>query len=136
MVGCARFYSSLTKCGRCNRYLSDVRGVEQKAWRCLLSIEVGPFRLKPALVERVWGSHNLQPWYRMQSDAPIGEAWLSGDQCTIENGPLKGKTLDEATAQLGTDLLGNLPGPHFPLLVKILFPQDKLSVQVHPDDAH
>jgi mannose-6-phosphate isomerase len=101
-----------------------------------LSIEVGPFRLKPALVERVWGSHNLQPWYRVQSDAAIGEAWLSGDQCIIEGGPLKGKTLDEAAAQLGKDLLGSLPGPHFPLLVKILFPQDKLSVQVHPDDAH
>jgi mannose-6-phosphate isomerase len=122
--------------GMCNRYVGDISGVEQKAWRCPLSIGVGPFRLKPSLVERVWGSHNLQPWYRVQSDAPIGEAWLSGDQCTIETGPLKGKTLDEAAAQLGQELLGSLPGPHFPLLVKILFPQDKLSVQVHPDDDH
>jgi mannose-6-phosphate isomerase len=32
-------------------------------------------------------------------------------------------------------LLGKAGGAEFPLLVKLLFPNDKLSVQVHPDDA-
>ena len=31
---------------------------------------------------------------------------------------------------------GKLGGGEFPLLVKMLFPNEKLSVQVHPDDAH
>jgi mannose-6-phosphate isomerase len=75
------------------------------------------------MVERVWGSHNLKPWYPVESEKAIGEAWLSGDDCVIETGPLAGKTLSAAIGK-------------FPLLVKILFPQDKLSVQVHPDDAH
>ncbi len=86
-----------------------------------------PFRLRPELVERVWGSHDLRPWYGVQSakaaGTPIGEAWLTGDGCAIETGTLAGKTLGEAL------------GGKFPLLVKMLFPQDKLSVQVHPDDA-
>jgi mannose-6-phosphate isomerase len=81
-----------------------------------------PFRLRPQLVERVWGSHDLRPWYEVQSEKAIGEAWLTGDACVIEAGPLAGKTLGEAVGK-------------FPLLVKMLFPQDKLSVQVHPDDA-
>ncbi len=76
------------------------------------------------MVERVWGSHDLKPWYPVESETAIGEAWLSGDACVIETGPLAGKTLHEAL------------GGRFPLLVKILFPQDKLSVQVHPDDAN
>jgi mannose-6-phosphate isomerase len=89
----------------------------------MLSEQAGPFRLKPVMVERVWGSHDLKPWYPVESEKAIGEAWLSGDACVIETGPLAGKTLGEAVGK-------------FPLLVKILFPKDKLSVQVHPDDAH
>jgi mannose-6-phosphate isomerase len=87
-----------------------------------------PFRLKPELVERVWGSHDLRPWYDVESEKAIGEAWLSGDGCAIEDGPQAGRTLGE--------LWSGESGGRFPLLVKMLFPQDKLSVQVHPDDAH
>jgi mannose-6-phosphate isomerase len=85
-----------------------------------------PFRLRPQLVERVWGSLDLRPWYDVQSAKAIGEAWLTGDGCEIESGPLAGKTLGEVFHDNGAK---------FPLLVKMLFPQDKLSVQVHPDDA-
>jgi mannose-6-phosphate isomerase class I len=38
--------------------------------------------------------------------------------------------------EFGEELTGVPEGGEFPLLVKILFPNDKLSVQVHPDDAH
>ncbi len=75
------------------------------------------------MVERVWGSRDLKPWYPVEGEKVIGEAWLSGDACVIETGRLAGKTLSEAVGK-------------FPLLVKILFPKDKLSVQVHPDDDH
>jgi mannose-6-phosphate isomerase len=44
----------------------------------------------------------------------------------VETGPLAGRTLAEVSAEAGAE---------FPLLVKLLFPNDKLSVQVHPDDA-
>jgi mannose-6-phosphate isomerase len=78
----------------------------------------------------------LSPWYDFRPTEPIGEAWLTGPQCLIETGDQQGRTLSELAEAYPDALLG----PHrnevgdYPLLVKILFPHDKLSVQVHPDD--
>jgi mannose-6-phosphate isomerase len=56
--------------------------------------------------------------------------------CTAETGPLQGMTLAEITRQHRSTLLGpRLAGKDFPLLIKLLFPKEKLSIQVHPDDA-
>ncbi len=70
-------------------------------------------------------------------DEKIGEAWLTGDHCKAANGPLKGKSLAELSRQYGADLVGTATEDpsRFPLLMKFLFPHEKLSVQVHPDDA-
>ena len=81
-----------------------------------------PFRLKPTFAARIWGRESLAPWYESTGlEEKAGEAWLSGPQSVVETGALAGKMLDEVW-------------PEFPLLVKMLFPDDKLSVQVHPDD--
>ena len=66
----------------------------------------------------------------------MGEAWLTGPESVVETGVMAGQTLAAVTAELGERLLGTGHGTEFPLLVKLLFPDDKLSVQVHPDDAH
>jgi mannose-6-phosphate isomerase len=93
----------------------------------MMTTNIVPFRLKPWFSERVWGKRSLLPWYEDTGTAElVGEAWLTGPQCTVETGPLAGKTL----AAVGEEL-----GGEFPLLVKLLFPAEKLSVQVHPDDA-
>ena len=67
----------------------------------------------------------------------IGEAWLSGDDCKVANGPLAGKTLAYLSQQHQRELVGDAARDpqRFPLLLKFLFPHEKLSVQVHPDDA-
>jgi mannose-6-phosphate isomerase len=96
-----------------------------------------PLRLQPQFHERVWGAHDLAPIYSREiTGNPIGEAWLTGDDCRIANGPLAGRTLAELSRQFAVDLLGEAAGnaTRFPLLIKFLFPKDKLSVQVHPDD--
>lgn len=96
-----------------------------------------PLRLEPEFYERVWGTTNLSPFYSRTVDGqPIGEAWLTGEQCRVCNGPLKGQTLDQVTRQFGADLIGETVPEvsRFPLLIKFLFPNEKLSVQVHPDD--
>ncbi len=51
-------------------------------------------------------------------------------------GPWPGARLGELSKQYGRDLVGQAAcfEDRFPLLVKFLFPGDKLSVQVHPDD--
>jgi len=94
-----------------------------------------PFRLKPFFSERVWGRASLAPWYAETGTAElVGEAWLTGPQCVVETGAMAGRTLDEVAKEFGPELLGEGGDGEFPLLVKVLFPNDKLSVQVHPDD--
>jgi mannose-6-phosphate isomerase len=79
---------------------------------------------------------------------PVGEAWLTGPECVVETGEFAGRTLAQVAAEAGErvvgaggkdlagkDFLHKDGGAEFPLLVKLLFPSEKLSVQVHPDDA-
>jgi mannose-6-phosphate isomerase len=94
-----------------------------------------PFRLAPRFSERIWGKPDLLPWYESTGTKElVGEAWLTGPQCVIATGELAGHTLASAVERFGDALIGPSDDREFPLLVKILFPNDKLSVQVHPDD--
>jgi len=96
-----------------------------------------PLLLQPQFHERVWGARDLAPIYSREiTGDPIGEAWLTGDDCRVANGPLAGRTLAELSREFGAELLGEATTDknRFPLLIKFLFPKDKLSVQVHPDD--
>ena len=99
--------------------------------------EIFPFRLAPYFRTRIWGFHDLAPWFDYKTDGePIGEVWLTGEMCKAATGPFAGQTLRAITDHHGPELLGSALGDgEFPLLVKILFPKEKLSVQVHPDDA-
>jgi mannose-6-phosphate isomerase len=96
-----------------------------------------PFRVAPYFRTRIWGFDDLSPWFDFKTTGePIGEVWLTGDQCLAETGPLAGDSLDEIVRSHRAALLGDdFAGETFPLLVKVLFPKEKLSVQVHPDDA-
>jgi mannose-6-phosphate isomerase len=99
--------------------------------------ELYPLLLQPQFHERIWGARDLSPVYSREiTGGPIGEVWLTGDECGIANGPLAGQTLAQLTRASGLELLGEAVADRsrFPLLIKFLFPRDKLSVQVHPDD--
>lgn len=102
-----------------------------------------PLGLEPKFVERIWGTADLRPWYDHVTDAasgqtPIGEVWLTGDECRIMSGPLAGKTLGAAFAEHAEAMLGPAAAARMqgqsPLLLKVIFAREKLSVQVHPDD--
>jgi mannose-6-phosphate isomerase len=96
-------------------------------------MDLVPFRLKPWFSERVWGRLNLKPWYEETGTTErVGEAWLTGPECVVETGELEGRSFKSVAAEFSAELGGG----EFPLLVKLLFPNEKLSVQVHPDDAH
>ena len=99
--------------------------------------EILPFRLAPYFRTRIWGFNDLTPWFDYKTEGePIGEVWLTGEMCKAATGPFAGETLRAITDHHGPELLGSALGDgEFPLLVKILFPKEKLSVQVHPDDA-
>jgi mannose-6-phosphate isomerase len=95
-----------------------------------------PFRIEPMFVGRVWGYRDLHPWFdRSATEEPIGEVWLTGDKCTAATGPHAGSELGELFRQSPQSLLGaQSPSSDSPLLIKVIFAREKLSVQVHPDD--
>jgi mannose-6-phosphate isomerase len=98
--------------------------------------KMAPFRIDPHYDPRVWGWMDLRPWFdRVAEGDPIGEVWLTGDMCLIATGPHTGKRLDALFAEMHEALLGSgVPSDASPLLIKVLFAKQKLSVQVHPDD--
>ncbi|HUK23802.1 MAG TPA: type I phosphomannose isomerase catalytic subunit [Terriglobales bacterium] len=96
-----------------------------------------PLLMQPAFDPRPWGSQDLAPIYpNHRFEQKIGEAWLTGDACKVANGPWSGRSLAELSSMFGRELVGDSApeANRFPLLVKFLFPHEKLSVQVHPDD--
>ena len=96
--------------------------------------------LEPVLKENVWGGSRLvTEFHYAKEGSGIGECWgisahPHGD-CKVANGPFQGLTLSKLY-ETHRELFGNLMSPVFPLLVKIIDAKDKLSIQVHPDDAY
>ena len=99
-----------------------------------------PTRIEPVFSPRIWGTRSLAPLFPEKTNLlePIGEAWLTGVDCRIATGPFTGKTLGEAWREMPAEWRGTrlASTAQFPLLVKFIFPNDKLSIQVHPDDAY
>jgi mannose-6-phosphate isomerase len=97
---------------------------------------MAPFLIEPRFVERVWGWRDLHPWYDWQAEKePIGEVWLTGDECKVTTGSHAGKMLREVFRESPEAMLGKAAASaDSPLLIKVIFAREKLSVQVHPDD--
>jgi mannose-6-phosphate isomerase len=92
---------------------------------------LGPIPLAPIFQERIWGVDELPAWYTPPATpGPIGEVWLTAATCL---GPT-GISLAELT-RLHPEAFGADTDLTFPLLMKVLLPREKLSVQVHPNDA-
>jgi mannose-6-phosphate isomerase len=115
-----------------------------------------PLKLPASLRPKIWGSRDLSPIFPVQPE-PIGEAWYSFEENPVANGLFAGQTLGELVEHLGRRLMGSSYQPsglrrraageieqrrkqppqfYFPILSKLLFTSQNLSVQVHPDDAY
>ena len=104
---------------------------------------IHPIRLEASLHETIWGGRRLERdgWKSLPpGDILIGESWETEISTVAQNEPYKGKTLGTLVEELGPALLGKqaiaLFGHRFPLLAKFIDANDKLSVQVHPDDTY
>lgn len=99
-----------------------------------------PCRLQPQFVPRIWGARSLAPLFPDKGNLaePIGEVWLTGNDCAFADGPFAGRTLADAWRAMPPEWAGSRLDTQkpFPLLVKFLFPEDILSIQVHPDDEY
>ena len=99
----------------------------------------GPLAFQPIFMERMWGGRRLGSKFGKKSppNVRIGESWEIVDreeaQSVVRNGAMRGKTLHELWTQDRQEIFGELPdSPRFPLLVKLLDAQQRLSLQVHP----
>lgn len=102
-----------------------------------------PMKLTYAAKQRIWGGDLLKSIFHKEAPqiAQLGETWEltvrpDGMSC-VQNGCYAGQPLENVIALLGHDAVSPLyRGGRFPLLIKLIDARDRLSVQVHPDDAY
>lgn len=106
-----------------------------------------PLRFVPVLKDYIWGGRGLETYLgrELPPQVDIAESWeisahRNGD-VVVANGPFAGRTLSSLREELGLQLIGTRATwaqkrDKFPLLVKILDANRRLSVQVHPDDEY
>jgi len=102
---------------------------------------VYPIKFENLYYERIWGGKDFEKFRNNVPEGVIGESWdiafHKNGTGIVENGSLKGKTFDEIIEFYGEKLLGTeIDSKEFPLLIKLITAQDRLSVQVHPDDDY
>ncbi len=99
-----------------------------------------PSRIEPIFSPRLWGARSLAPYFpdKTNLQEPLGEAWLTSTDSRVVNGPYAGKSLGKSWRGMPVSWRGTALSsyPEFPILTKFLFPTDKLSIQVHPDDKY
>ncbi len=108
-----------------------------------------PFLLSPAGQDYLWGGHRLKDDFAKNLDlSPLAETWECSTHpngmSTVMCGSLKGKTLQEVLREhprfIGIHPQKNYPDiantGDIPILVKFIDANQKLSVQVHPDDVY
>ncbi len=105
---------------------------------------IGPVRLTPLYMDRVWGGRKFHSVYgRNLPDAgtPCGESWEVVDrkeaQSIVATGPWAGRTLNDLWRNEREMVFGKgrADSERFPVLVKILDARERLSIQVHPPQA-
>src|SRR5256714_1961965 len=98
-----------------------------------------PVVFEPIFKERIWGGRNLAASFgkKLPANKRIGESWEIVDrreaQSIVREGPLAGRSLHDLWVNFRGELFGEVrDAPRFPLLIKLLDAQEKLSLQVHP----
>lgn len=97
----------------------------------------------PIYQERVWGGRNLENHFGRNLPAAkrIGESWEVSDRpeanSVIASGRWKGMTLRDAITEAPVEIMGPRYSAErpFPILVKWLDCEERLSLQVHPPAA-
>jgi mannose-6-phosphate isomerase len=101
-----------------------------------------PLLTQRKLVEPIWGGSTLAAWLDLPEPRPsrLGETWQVYDTNLVSNGPLAGRSLAELAREHGAAMVGTRTlaryGADVPLLAKFIDAADRLSIQVHPDDAY
>jgi mannose-6-phosphate isomerase len=109
----------------------------------IVMFKICPITCKPILKEQVWGGNALAGFVKIPKGKKTGEAWFLADQAgnesVIADGPYEGLSVAALMKTHAKSILGEKLakkyGVRFPLLFKYIDSRDRLSVQVHPNDA-
>ncbi len=102
-----------------------------------------PLKFIPILKERIWGGTTLVQYGKaLGSSKHIGESWelsaFGEEASVVATGALEENDLAELIEVYMGDLVGDHVyeryGNYFPLLFKLISAEDRLSLQVHPND--
>lgn len=109
----------------------------------LVPLEEDVLCLAPAFKDYLWGGSQLKTRFGKQTEKEIvAESWElsthSAGESTISQGIFAGLTLKEYIERAGKKVLGWKcePFAQFPLLIKFIDAKQRLSIQLHPDDAY
>ena len=105
-----------------------------------------PIKFKKCFIDKVWGGRAFETVLGMTlpENRSIGESWEvsshKNGMSIVENGEFAGMTLEALKDKYGAEILGKdvferFEGK-FPILIKYLDVNDRLSVQVHPSDEY
>lgn len=100
-----------------------------------------PLLFEPVYKDYIWGGTKMASRFNRRIPIDIAaESWEIADRpegmSIVRNGPLAGMTLRELAGLYGRDLIGrDRDSDAFPLLIKIIDAEQRLSVQVHPDES-
>ena len=102
-----------------------------------------PLLLKAPIKDYLWGGTRLIDEFGFKTDKEkAAEAWVlschKDGNSIVKNGEHAGKTLQEVLDVWGKEVLGAKAAgfTYFPILIKLIYAKDRLSVQVHPDDEY
>ncbi|MFT5873470.1 MAG: mannose-6-phosphate isomerase [Clostridium sp.] len=100
-----------------------------------------PIKFENLYYEKVWGGRNLEGFRENLPSGKIGESWdiacHPNGTGIVANGKFKGMTFNELINKYKKSIFGDiLIDNEFPLLVKLINSNEKLSVQVHPNDDY
>jgi len=100
-----------------------------------------PMTFEPVYKDYIWGGTNLSFLGKILPSKRIAESWEASchpnGTSIIGNGLLRLKSLNQVIDQYGASIVGiKMVHKKYPLLVKFIDANDKLSIQVHPNDEY
>jgi len=100
-----------------------------------------PLKFEPIYKHYIWGGRNLEKIGKKIAPGEIvAESWEISDHdedvSVVANGSLRGTTLCKLIKTYKTDICPETENGRFPILIKYIDANRRLSVQVHPDDEY
>ena len=107
-----------------------------------MQTEIYPIKFESVFKDYIWGGRSLEKYGKeLPEEGKVAESWEASchpnGMSVVANGFLKGRTLADVIKKYGVNIVGTrFVDKKYPLLVKYIDANDKLSVQVHPDDEY